>query len=620
MKIGLLKSGIVFLVFSLIFALSLYAQEWESVVGGTDESQWDIDSADDSADSQRDYDNPDSPADSQWDFDTPYTAADSQHDFDRADDSADSREFILENLSAQNIHMFMDGDTFGPHNRVLPGKKRTVQGSGKIIAGRDGQILSTLMPGSDVNHITYRDGEGLKPAKAVSQKTGDLVLWGKQTRGVAGRNGTLDGNVLTLPFTGVIVDISGSFGQCGIRSADSSQLIKMNPQKGDILPAGEYTVLPEMKHTDNKASVSIRFEEYKKKKSDPEITIDPKKIERILFIPGALRAEPEKPIALPDIYGVHIDTGEQILLKDTDAVWSSENKAYVSGSSLTVKKNIKPGTTFKLKADVMLGFRRYTAEGQVEVVSKLVTGSVTGGVYYYYSKAERPLPSDWPRSPVSSVVVITGGNGVELRQNVGRDGRFSFKGIEKSNSTYYVNCYDVNTSNLPAGWESDTNQSSSKYWFRMPKETSKGEVWEVKVRCDWDVQQPADNTNCVYGTVTYKDEPVQDAVVILVGHMGSQMKQAITNRQGGYQINVDGLEGGNYTVTALKMMGENKRWAASDDLIGPVEAGQEVPKYIAVPLNDPRGVQVDITCLSRGDIYGAVDPKQMLPDGPFFDE
>ena len=600
MKTGLLKSGMVFLFFSLIFSFSLFAQEWESVVGGSEDNPWGSESADIVTDTTSD---------------TPGTATGSITS-SATGIITGGHELILENLSTQNVHMFIEGDTFGPHNRVLPGRKRIVQGNGKVIAGRDGQILSTMVPAHGVSHITYKDGEGLKPAKTVSQETGELILWGRQTRGVPGRNATLDGNVLTLPFSGEIVDISGSFDQCGIRSGDRSQLIKMNPQKGDILPAGKYTVLPELRRYDNEASVSIRFEQHRKKKSDTAITIDPKKIERILIIPDSLRAEPDKPIALPDVYGVHIDTGEQILLQDEVFIWSSENKAYVSGGRLTVNKNTKPGTTFKLKVDTMLGFRRYTAEGQVEVVSKLVTGSISGGVYYSYSKAPRPLPSDWPRNPVSVVVEITGGTGVELRQNIGRDGRFHFKGIEKSESTYYVSCNGVNTANLPPGWESAPNQPFSKRYFHMPDNRySKGEVWEVNIRCDWNVQQPTDNTNCVYGTVTYKDEPVKDAKVLLVGHNGSQMKDATTNRQGGYQINVDGLEGGNYTVTVLKMMGDNKRWATSKDLIGPVEAGQEVPKYIAVPLNDPRGVQVDITCLSRGDIYGSIPDDIELPPG-----
>ena len=353
----------------------------------------------------------------------------------------------------------------------------------------------------------------------------------------------------------------------------------------------------------------------KKRKPSSSETIDPKKIKSIVLIPGRLRAEPEKPRALPEIYGVHSETGEQLLLKDPDVVWLIGTKASTDGTRLTVRKGVKNGTTFSIQADVLLGYRSYQAKAEIEVVEKLVTGYILGKVKYYYTRTKRPYPEEWPRHPQSAIVSLAGPGG-ERRQNVGPDGVYHFKDLERGR--YKSHLHNVKTGKLPVGWQPSSNQPDIWRFYDIPRIDYQGsENWEVKRRIlDWNLKQQLSGGGCVYGLVTYKGKPVDDADVTLVGHMGRQLKKAVTNNYGEYQIKPDELDGGEYTISALKMMGgkdqgyadlnmggKSRRWASSDDLIGPVEAGREVPKYIGIPLGDPRGVRIDIPCSSRGELF-----------------
>jgi hypothetical protein len=55
----------------------------------------------------------------------------------------------LSNESAQNVHIFVQGDTFGPHNRLAPGEQRQVRlrlgsdGRIRFACGRNGQVIAT---------------------------------------------------------------------------------------------------------------------------------------------------------------------------------------------------------------------------------------------------------------------------------------------------------------------------------------------------------------------------------------------------------------------------------------------------------------------------------------------
>jgi hypothetical protein len=332
--------------------------------------------------------------------------------------------------------------------------------------------------------------------------------------------------------------------------------------------------------------------------------IDPKKIEKIVLIPGKFKAEPEKSRALPGIYGVDSETGEQVLLQDLEVVWGVGTEISVAGNQLTVHKGVKNGTTIQITADVSIGFRDYKAKAEIEVAEDLVTGFVHGSVSYYYSKAALNHPRKWPMRPLSAVITLTGPGGAERRQNIGPNGKFRFDNLEKG-LHYVVKLNDVNTDNLPSGWQSAFKQPWSSGNFHMPgHDYLKGEVWEANMGLQWKVINPdIYYEGCVHGFVTYKGKPVRNAKVMLVGHLGRQKRIVVTGYEGEYKINADGLDGGRYTVSALKMMGADKSWATKKDLIGPVEAGREVPAYLGIPLSDPRGVQIDIPCLSRGEIF-----------------
>jgi hypothetical protein len=55
----------------------------------------------------------------------------------------------LTNSSRENTHIFAEGETFGPGNRLAPGEKRRVavtmksDGSVTFKAGRNGQVMAT---------------------------------------------------------------------------------------------------------------------------------------------------------------------------------------------------------------------------------------------------------------------------------------------------------------------------------------------------------------------------------------------------------------------------------------------------------------------------------------------
>ncbi len=56
---------------------------------------------------------------------------------------------VFENRSNENVHIFAEGDNFGPHNRFAPGERREVRISAgaagfiRFSAGRNGQVIST---------------------------------------------------------------------------------------------------------------------------------------------------------------------------------------------------------------------------------------------------------------------------------------------------------------------------------------------------------------------------------------------------------------------------------------------------------------------------------------------
>ena len=61
----------------------------------------------------------------------------------------------LSNESGQNVHIFAQGDSFGPHNRLTPGEQRQVRlrmgsdGRIRFVCGRNGQVISATMWNGD---------------------------------------------------------------------------------------------------------------------------------------------------------------------------------------------------------------------------------------------------------------------------------------------------------------------------------------------------------------------------------------------------------------------------------------------------------------------------------------
>jgi len=67
---------------------------------------------------------------------------------------------ILENRSGEAVHIFPEGDTFGPGNKIAPGEKREVRvlmpstGRIKFTAGRNGQVITTKFWDGDPDSLT----------------------------------------------------------------------------------------------------------------------------------------------------------------------------------------------------------------------------------------------------------------------------------------------------------------------------------------------------------------------------------------------------------------------------------------------------------------------------------
>ncbi len=80
---------------------------------------------------------------------------------------------VLENRSSRNVHLFAQGDTFGPHNKLPPGEKRQVRlrlpadGRLRFSCGRDGQVLGTKIWDGDPSdpsrypHVIFSQEEKL---------------------------------------------------------------------------------------------------------------------------------------------------------------------------------------------------------------------------------------------------------------------------------------------------------------------------------------------------------------------------------------------------------------------------------------------------------------------------
>ncbi|MBI2263925.1 MAG: tetratricopeptide repeat protein [Armatimonadetes bacterium] len=85
---------------------------------------------------------------------------------------------IFENHSSQNVHIFAQGDAFGPHNRLAPGEKReatvAVPSDGRVTfyAGRGGQVLSQRVWSGDPDHLDRFPRVTFTERETLSVKTG----------------------------------------------------------------------------------------------------------------------------------------------------------------------------------------------------------------------------------------------------------------------------------------------------------------------------------------------------------------------------------------------------------------------------------------------------------------
>jgi hypothetical protein len=87
--------------------------------------------------------------------------------------------------------------------------------------------------------------------------------------------------------------------------------------------------------------------------------------------------------------------------------------------------------------------------------------------------------------------------------------------------------------------------------------------------------------------------------------MGRQVNVAVTDSGGNYRINTDKMDSGTYTLRALKMVNvtEGKLWASPNDVMDIASNKNQEPIKVEVPPSNPNGVEIEIECLTRGEIF-----------------
>ncbi len=98
---------------------------------------------------------------------------------------------------------------------------------------------------------------------AVSFAATKVSGHGTQTRGSAGHNGEIHGQLFTLPGTGTITDIEGQ-GTSGFWIEKSSGEMVRNfnstaEAKGFSLPAGSYRIIPNIKNGVDSCGITVTF-------------------------------------------------------------------------------------------------------------------------------------------------------------------------------------------------------------------------------------------------------------------------------------------------------------------------------------------------------------------------
>jgi hypothetical protein len=98
---------------------------------------------------------------------------------------------------------------------------------------------------------------------AVSFAASKVSGHGTQTRGYAGHNAEIRGQLFTLPGTGTISDIEGQ-GTSGfwIEKGSGEMVRNFNTNaeaKGYSLPAGSYRVIPNIKDGANSCGITVTF-------------------------------------------------------------------------------------------------------------------------------------------------------------------------------------------------------------------------------------------------------------------------------------------------------------------------------------------------------------------------
>ena len=98
---------------------------------------------------------------------------------------------------------------------------------------------------------------------AVSFAATNVSGHGTQTRGYAGHNAEINGQLFTLPGAGTITNIEGNGASGFWIEKGSGEMVKnfnsLAEAKGYSLPAGSYRVIPNIKDGANSCGITVTF-------------------------------------------------------------------------------------------------------------------------------------------------------------------------------------------------------------------------------------------------------------------------------------------------------------------------------------------------------------------------
>jgi len=326
----------------------------------------------------------------------------------------------------------------------------------------------------------------------------------------------------------------------------------------------------------------------------PPVDLD--QIGSVVLSPETMRVVPGTNYPLPALFGKVKHTGELVVIPHAAVDWTGAKQLTLDerNNRFEVSAKAVPGSTGTIRAKVKLGPRQSLASCEICVVKEMKVGCASGSLWL--ALVPRLADGTYRLRPRSAQILLNGPGGSRLIP-VGSDGQYQIDNLEEGH--YRLTLKNVQLPDLPPGYVA--SQKESIVGFEIPYFV--GNPWHVMPGLSCTALLQPDLAYCVYGTVTCKDEPIRAITVTLAGHNGASLKRVQTDADGFYCIDTQGLNGGSYSVTALKMVGDDVFIATDGDLMDiPSGSNGEGALFVGLPVN-ATGLEVNIPCLTRKDLF-----------------